>query len=418
MLTNSELTQFLISTVTLLIMAHSVGYAFERFRLPRVIGEICGGLLIGPSVLGLLLPDVTSWLVPDDPLNGKLLSAVYWLGLMLLMFTAGFRVQRRFESDDRRLAGVLLAGATIVPFAAGWAAAHWLDLGGYVGPRGNELTLGLIFAIAVTVTSIPVISRIFIDLRIIETRFAKIVIAVSTVQDVLLWAVLAVATSLAASQAPSFSEAGLAALRTIAFTAATLIVGPPILRYANRLRLNLVIKASRLGYALIWCLLMVSLAAALDVNVVFGAFLAGIVLGAMPSKEFDDAKERISSFGLGFFIPIYFAIVGFRIDLPGAFDPVLFGGFLLFSTAVVGACVYVTMRGARCSRLTSWHFAMAMNTRGGPGIVLASVAFDFGLIDERLFVALVLVAIVTSLAAGAWFRHVMARGLPLFERTT
>ena len=232
----------------------------------------------------------------------------------------------------------------------------------------------------------------------------------------LLWAVLAVATSLAASAAPSLSEAALAAARTLAFTAATLLLGPPILRAANRMRLNLVLKGSRLGYTLIWCFVMVSLAAALEVNVVFGAFLAGIVLGAMPAGEFEEAKERVSSFGLGFFIPVYFAMVGLRIDLPGAFDLALFAGFLAFSTVVVGACVYATMRLARCTPLSSAHFAMAMNTRGGPGIVLASIAFDFGLIDERLFVALVLVAIVTSLAAGAWFRAAVARRLPLFER--
>jgi Kef-type K+ transport system membrane component KefB len=161
---------------------------------------------------------------------------------------------------------------------------------------------------------------------------------------------------------------------------------------------------------------MVALAASLYVNVVFGAFIAGIVLGRMPPGGFDEAKTQISSFGLGFFIPIYFAIVGFRIDLPGAFDPVLFFGFLAFSSAVVGQCVFATIRLGRCGTLTSWHFAVAMNTRAGPGIVLASVAFDFGLIDERLFVALVLAAILTPLAAGAWFRYAVGAGLALLKR--
>ena len=254
------------------------------------------------------------------------------------------------------------------------------------------------------------------DLGILETRFAKIVLAAATIQDVLLWAALAVATSLAVTQSPSLVDAGWAAGRTLLFTALALLLGPPLLRYANGLRLNFVLKASRLGYTLVWCFLMVSLAAALEVNVVFGAHIAGVVLGTMPSREFDMAKEQISSFGLGFFIPIYFAIVGFRIDLPGAFDATLFFGFLIFSTVIEGVCVYGTMRLSRCNALTSWHFAVAMNTRGGPGIVLASVAFDFGLIDERFFVALVLSAIVTSLAAGAWFKYAVAKGLPLLDR--
>lgn len=416
MLTNLELTQFLISAVSLLVMAHSVGYAFERLRLPRVVGEICGGLLMGPSVLGLVLPGVAGWLVPDEFLHAKLLSAVYWMGLILLMFTAGFRVQRNFDSGERRLAGLLLAGATVVPLAAGWGATAIVDLDAYIGPQGNPTTLALIFAIAVAVTSIPVISRIFMDLGIVETRFAKIVLAASTVQDVLLWAGLAVATSLAAAQSPSLADGALAAGRTLAFMALALVLGPPLLGYANRLRLNLVLKASRLGYTLIWCFLMVALAAALEVNVVFGAFIAGVVLGRLPPGDFDEAKTQISSFGLGFFIPIYFAIVGFRIDLPGAFDPLLVFGFLGFSSAVVGLCVFATMRLGRCGTLTSWHFAVAMNTRGGPGIVLASIAFDFGLIDERLFVALVLAAMATSLAAGAWFRYAVGANLPLLDR--
>ena len=290
MLTNSELTQFLISIVALLITAHTFGYLFERLHLPRVIGEISGGLMMGPSVLGFFMPGTMEWLVPNSALNVKLMSAVYWLGLILLMFTAGFRVRRNFSPGDRSLTGLLLLGATVIPFPAGWAMARWLDLNEYSGPLGNEVTLALIFAIAVTVTSIPVISRIFIDLGIIETRFAKIVLTASTVQDVLLWAVLAVVTSLASATSPSILDAAFAGLKTLAFTCIALVLGPPLLRYANMLRINLVIKSSRLGYTLAFCFVMVSLAAMLQVNVIFGAFVAGIILGAMPMNEFEDEK--------------------------------------------------------------------------------------------------------------------------------
>ena len=110
------------------------------------------------------------------------------------MFTAGFRLQRNSTRRTAALRGSLF-GATVIPFSAGWAATYWVNLSGYLGPQGNSITLALIFAIAVAVTSIPVISRIFIDLKLIKTRFAKIVLAASTVQDVLLWAALAVATS-------------------------------------------------------------------------------------------------------------------------------------------------------------------------------------------------------------------------------
>jgi Kef-type K+ transport system membrane component KefB len=154
-------------------------------------------------------------------------------------------------------------------------------------------------------------------------------------------------------------------------------------------------------------------ASALEVNVIFGAFIAGIALGAMQTTGFEEAKSQILVFATGFFIPLYFAIVGLRIDLVGSFDAVLFLGFLAFSTVIEGICVYGAMRLIRCSPLDSWHFSVAMNTRGGPGIVLASVALDYGLIDDRLFITLVMVAIATSLVSGVWFRYVVARGMPL-----
>lgn len=413
MLTNAELADFLTSIVTLLLAAHLMGFIFERLRLPCVVGEIAGGFILGPSCIGYFAPTVGEFLIPGDPLQDRLLNAFHWVGLTLLMFTAGFRVQHGFLHQDRKVTLTLLASATVLPFCAGWIVTELYDFSTYNGPNGNALTLSLIVGIAVAVTSIPVISRIFIDLDIIQTRFARIVIGVSTVQDILLWAVLAVAINMAGAVPTSGSDMVLAVAKPFVFCFIGVVVGPFLLAFAQKLPIAGVIRSAKLGFALIWCFVVAQFAALLDVNVIFGAFVAGIVLGSLKPGQMEAEKKQIAEFSLAFFIPLYFAIVGYAIDLPNAFDPGLFLGFLLFSTLVEGVCAFAAMRGLRFSGLTSFNFAVAMNTRGGPGIVLASIALGVGLIDERLYVALVLTAIVTSVVAGIWFRQLKQRGLPL-----
>ena len=415
MLTNAELAEFLKAIVVLLLAAHSMGFVFDKLHLPRVVGEITGGFVLGPSCLGLFAPGVAAQLISGSPLQEQLLSAFHWVGLTLLMFTAGFRIQHGFLMKDGKTVFILLASATILPFGAGWAATAYFDLGGYIGPNGDAVTFALVLAIAVAVTSIPVISRIFIDLGIINTRFARIVLAVSTIQDILLWAVLAVATSLAGAKTGTQSEVAAVVVKPLVICVAGLILGPPVLRFLQKLKIASVIRSAKLGFALIWCFLVAQIAAFFDVNIVFGAFIAGVALGSLKPGQMEEEKEQISKFSLAFFIPLYFAIVGLAIDIPTAFDLWLFIAFLLFSTVVEGLCAFAAMRALRFNGLTSFNFAVAMNTRGGPGIVLASVAFETGLVDERMFVTLVLTAVTTSIAAGAWFRYIVQRGIPLMS---
>jgi len=405
----------LLAVVALLLASHSLGYLFERFRLPRVVGEIGGGLLLGPSVLGHFLPQAEQWTYSGIDDGGRLLGVLYWLGLTLLMFTAGFHVKTRFGTGARRLILYLLIGATVVPVLAGALGVHLFDLTRYAGPNGNFVTLTMVIAVAAAVTSIPVISRIFMDLGIMETRFAGIVIATSTVQDLLLWVVLAVATGLAATGTVSAETIGYTALKTIVFLSIALIAGPRLLRFLSGLRLNLLLKASRAGYALFLCFLLAALASLLNVNIIFGAFVAGILIGTLPDTEFADVRSQITEISRAFFVPIYFALVGYRINLPVDLDVSLFLGFLILTSLVECASVVVAVRLAGQGWRSSTNFAIAMNTRGGPGIVLASVAFEFGIINQTMFTTLVLSALVTSLISGAWFHRLVIAKRPLMD---
>jgi Kef-type K+ transport system membrane component KefB len=147
----------------------------------------------------------------------------------------------------------------------------------------------------------------------------------------------------------------------------------------------------------------------MNINMMFGGFIAGITIGLMQEKHFIDSRAVIKEMSLSFFIPLYFAVVGLRLDLIHQFDILSFLGFLIFSSIVQFVGTMLSARILRKDWLTCLNFAMAMNARGGPGIVLASLAFDLGIISESFFTTLVLSAIVTSLVAGWWFKFVLSR---------
>lgn len=414
-LNNLELTRFFFAIVLLLVSALWFGYIFKKFKLPKVIGEIVGGLVLGPTFLGYLAPGAYNWIFVAFNEEGKLISIIYWIGLILLMFVSGFEIERSFSKADKNTIIALLLGSTIIPFAAGWLAPEFFDFTPLLGVKGNPLALKIIIAIAVAVTSIPVISKIFIDLNIMNTRFAKIVLATATIHDIILWVALAIATGLVSAAALSASSITTTVLVTLAFFGIALFVMPKLISYSSGLRYNLLIKSSVAGYALFICFLFAALASILDVNIVFGAFLAGVIVGMMPSEKFANVKENIKEFSLSFFIPIYFAVVGLKLDLIHYFDVLFFLGFLLFTTFFETLGTLLAAKIIKKDWLSSFNLAVAMNTRGGPGIILATVAFDMGIINETFFVTLVMIAILTSLLAGYWFKFLLTKNRPLLS---
>ncbi len=413
---NLELTRIFFALVLLLAAAHGVGYFFKRLlKAPKVIGEILGGLLLGPTVLGFFFPEAYTWTFNAFPGEGQIISLIYWIGLVLLMFISGFEIQKSVSGDDKRIITTLLLGATTVPFLIGWFAPNFFDFTPYLGTKGNMLAFTIVLAIAIAVTSIPVISKIFIDLGAIGTRFAKIVIATATVEDVILWVALAVATGLVGGAVFSVSSIIVNVGIILAFFAAALLLFPKVFAFLNKSRYNLVIKSSATGYVLLVCFLFAAIASFLNVNIIFGAFLAGIVVGMASDEQVSKVKVHIREMGMGFFVPIYFAIVGLKLDLINHLDIMFFLGFLVFAVIVKMLGTMIAAKLARLDTFSSFNFAVAMNTRGGPGIVLATVAFDLGIINEGFFSVLVLTAVVTSLAAGYWFRYVLGKGWGLLK---
>ena len=186
----------MIPLAVLLVAAHGVGALFARFRQQPAIGEIVGGLLLGPSALGAAFPEVQHWILPATGSTAAAQGAVYQLGLLLLMFAAGAQMRRLLQRNAVRTVGLIASFGLVLPFAAGLGLVAVLGVGNFIGTAGNKAALILVFGMAVAVTSIPVISRIMHDAGLLGTRFSRIVLSVAVIEDIVLYVILTVAIGL------------------------------------------------------------------------------------------------------------------------------------------------------------------------------------------------------------------------------
>src|ERR1700733_10496796 len=194
-MSNSQLTSVLFVLLLLVGCAQLLGYLFVRLRQPKVVGEILAGVVLGPALLGRL--PFLAHIMQGDMHQGNILDFVYWLGLLLLMFLAGAETQQLFTHEERREVGWLTIVGTGLPFLLGLALAPWIIRPSLAGPNGNRISLTIILAVGVAVTSVPVVSKIFADLKILHTRFARLVLGVAVLEDIVLWLALACATAMA-----------------------------------------------------------------------------------------------------------------------------------------------------------------------------------------------------------------------------
>jgi Kef-type K+ transport system membrane component KefB len=410
-MSNSALTSVLLVLLLLVGLAQLFGALFVRLRQPKVVGEILAGVVLGPALLGRF-PAVAR-LVDTTRHQGNILDFVYWLGLLLLMFLSGAETQQLFTRDERREVGWLTVVGTGLPFVLGLLFAPWLIRPSLAGPNGNRISLTIILAVGVAVTSVPVVSKIFADLKILHTRFARLVLGVAVLEDIVLWLALAIATATAGKAALDPRKLTVHLAATVAFFLLGLTLLPRIIKRINKANFNVLAKQSPVGYALAVLLAYCAVAGALDVSLVFAAFLAGFAVVHKKRRLFAESLDAIGKLSFAFFIPAYFAIVGLKLDLIRGFSLWMAAAFLIGTCAIKLLSVSLAGRCAGFRGLDLFNLAITTNARGGPGIVLASVAFDAGIISSKFYTTLIIAAVLTSQIAGAWLEHVLRKGWPL-----
>ena len=414
-MSNSDLTSILFILLALVGLAQLLGYLFVRLRQPKVVGEILAGVVLGPALIGRL--PWASGLMEAIRQQANILNFVYWLGLLLLMFLSGAEARQLFTREERREVSWLAIVGTGIPFVLGLALGPWLVGPALAGPNGNRISLIIILAVGVAVTSVPVVSKIFADLKILHTRFARLVLGVAVLEDIVLWLALAVATALAGQQALNPRQLSFHLITTVVFFGLGLTIVPRAVKRINKSRFNVIAKHSPVAYALAVLMGYCVVAGALGVSLVFAAFLAGFAVVHTKRRLFAEALDAIGKVSFAFFVPLYFAIVGLKLDLVRGFS---LGMVLVF---IAGSCVVKILSVSLAGRCAGFrgldlvNLAITTNARGGPGIVLASVAFDAGIISPKFYTTLILAAVLTSQMAGAWLDYVLRRGWPLLTPT-
>ncbi len=404
-LSTTQLLYLFSGIAALLISAHIFGNLFSRFKLPKVVGEIIGGIVLGPTLLGFFFSGLYTTLFNAFSAEGSLLALVYEFGLVFLMFVTGFELKRFFEERDRKLTWILMICSTAIPLTLGFLIFSSYNFSFLLGSANNMLALEIIFVTSVAVTSIPVISKIFLDLGLAKTRFAKVILGAATAHDTVLYTMLAIATGIVTATAVSVWSIAEVVIATVLFFVFSLLIISRLIERAGISKYNFLARTSPLGYLILILFLFSAIALLLGVNIMFGAFLAGICVSTLPDNQFKKAKEGVYGFSFALFIPLYFAIVGLQLDLIHYLNIVFMLEFLGISSLVQMIGSLIAAKIYKLDWRSSFNLAITMNARGGPGIVLATTAYSLGIINESFFVTLILAAMITSLIAGWWLKR-------------
>jgi Kef-type K+ transport system membrane component KefB len=220
--------------------------AFRKDASAESRRRILAGVVLGNALIGRL--PFAAHFIQSAKNQGNILDFIYWLGLLLLMFLAGAETQQLFTREERREVGWLTIVGTGLPFLLGLLLAPWMIRPSLAGPNGNRLSLTIILAVGVAVTSVPVVSKIFADLKILHTRFARLVLGVAVLEDIVLWLALAVATAMARKAALHPRAMSLHLLATVAFFVLGLTIVPRLIKRVNKARFNVLARHSPTGY--------------------------------------------------------------------------------------------------------------------------------------------------------------------------
>ena len=395
-LSAQEISITFLALFLLLLSSFIFGKLFEMIKAPKVVGEIIGGMVFGGSFLGLLFPKFTDAVFNSYPQEGKVLNIFYQLGLILLMFSSGFNTSINVTKKNVKQYGMLFFGATVIPMGLG---VFFIDLfeKDFIGTANNSVSFGIVFLISAAITSIPVISKIFFDIDMMNTNFSNMVLTVSTIQDLCLWIMLNMAISIAQTGTFNASTFVITTIITIGLLLAAKVLDGLFKRHNIRISRN-VISLSCL--VLLACVYLLSL---LNINIMYSAFVAGYIMKSVVDKDNKEIKA-VKDFSFAFFIPVYFALVGINLDVIHNFSV---KRFLLFFVIAFGLEFVGTsglMLFSKFKKITVVSLGITMNARGGPGIVLATTAYAYDIINIEFFTVLIITTMLSSAIAGYWLR--------------
>lgn len=401
----------LVQLALLLFMARLLGELTRKLGQPAVVGELLAGVVLGPSVFGVLLPDVQASVFPMEQHQADLLAVVSWLGVICLLIITGLETDLGLIKRRGRSALIISSGGILVPFASG-IALGWLLPGAYLAAPEGRLVFALFMAVAMSISAVPVIAKVLMDLDLARRDIGQLILAAAMTDDTIGWILLSVVAGLAtAGTVNLFSVAqaigGAAVFLLIAFT-----IGTPIIsRVVTATDRAFGGDNAQLSVVLVIALGVAALTHQLGIEAVLGAFVIGILVVQAPRYRHavGHGLEMITNALLA---PIFFASAGLKVNLVRLADPeVLMVGGVVLAIACLGKFVGAYL-GAWAAGVSHWErlaLGSGMNARGAMEIVVATVGLGLGILTVEMYSIIVMVAIVTSLMAPPLLRWTLSR---------
>jgi len=390
----SSIVILLLQIIVILATCHIVGWVFKRIGQPTVIGEIVAGIILGPSVLGLLFPHVSGFLFPVDSLSN--MNILSQFGLILFMYTIGMELDVGLVR--KRLQDTILIShtSTVVPFLLGmWVAYFIYDRYAYADTP--FLSFALFIGISLSITAFPVLARIIQERGMTRSHLGSMSLASAANGDVTAWCLLAAVVAFA--QAGSVNSAIYNVAFALLYVGVMFLLVRPVLRVVGNLYHNKEVVDKPLVGLMFFILLVSSyITEMLGLHALFGAFIAGMI---MPEnlKFRKIMHEKVEDVSLALFLPLFFVYTGLRTEISlirGTEMWLMCGVFIV--VAIVGK-MGGTVLAARFSK-ESWkdslYMGAFMNTRGLMELVVLTIGLEMRILPPAVFVMLVLMTLVTT----------------------
>jgi Kef-type K+ transport system membrane component KefB len=408
MLSNFDLSaRFFLQLAFILLVCRGTGWLARRIGQPQVMGEMIAGVLMGPSLLGLVWPQAQAWLFPPQSLT--ILFAVSQIGMALYMFLVGVEFSHGLFRGIARGAAMVSAAGMLVPFVLGGLIGWGLSgKPGFFGEKAHANDAALFMGAAMAITAFPTLARIIFEKGLSGTSLGTLTLAAGAIDDAAAWCVLALVLA-------SFDHDWTTAVKAIGgaavYAAVVLTLGRMWLRPLNK-TVERAGKITEPLLAMVLSLLMLGswFTDIIGVYSVFGAFILGV---AMPRGRFSQEIQRVlEPITVVFLLPLFFTFSGLntRLDLVNSW-PLALLALLVLAAACLGkggAC-YAAARWSGADNRTALAVGTLMNARGLMELIILNIGLQRGIIQPALFTIMVMMAVATTLMAGPCFEWVYGR---------
>lgn len=411
-MTEHQLFLFLAEVCVLFLAARIGGELASRLGVPLHVGELIFGMLLGPSLLGWAWPGAFEAIFPGDALQRGLLDIFSWTGIMFLVLIGGLETRLGIlRTAGRAVLGGWIGGF-LLPFTLGFGLGMLVP--DSLAPVGiPKPVFALFLATAMSISAIPVIARILMDLHLYKTRVGMIILSTAIADDTIGWVVLSIVAGLASGGVNTF-----AVVRTLVLTGAFLVgsftVGRPLVKRAIHFsRQRLRVPFAEVSMMLFLIFAAGALTQAIGVHLVLGSFVAAILIGRIRGL-LPESVESIRQVGMGFFVPFFFAYTGIKVDLTTMHGNALTFTLLALLVACLGKIIGGGL-GSRLGGLPKWEalaVGFGLNARGAMELVIAAIGLSIGVLNEPTYAAIVLIAVVTTVMAAPLLKMCILRAGP------